>query len=187
MTTVRRRLAVLFFALAVLIPLLHKSRSVSPGKQAAFLRYTAGTCLVKVAGAGHRDGVYRISDGADLSSVNKMTGVSPGYESVIREGVAGNLKNGDVVVYGGSGGNNSLVSVKNMTVAERVSLGIPLDPDAMSVGDWEALPGIGPTLAKAIVADRQKYGAFRDLNGVNRVPGVGQRTLNHLRVYFEKD
>jgi len=79
------------------------------------------------------------------------------------------------------------MSLKNMTVAERISLGIPLDPDAMSAVDWESLPGIGPALAEAIVADRQKNGAFNGLNGIVRVPGVGQGTLKTLQTYFNKD
>jgi len=71
-----------------------------------------------------------------------------------------------------------------MTVAERISLGIPLDPDTMSVGDWEALPGIGPALAKTIVLERQKNGDFHSLEGVLRVTGVGPGKLKTVKQYF---
>jgi len=187
LTIARRRLGILLLALAVLIPLLQKSRAVSPVKQAAFLRYTAGSCLVKIYGTGKQDGIYRFSDGATLADVKKMTNIPSRIESGIREGAGRCLKNGDMVVFTGFSGSNSSMSLKNMTVAERISLGIPLDPDAMSAVDWESLPGIGPALAEAIVADRQKNGAFNGLNGIVRVPGVGQGTLKTLQTYFNKD
>jgi len=184
LTVVQRRLGVLLLALAVLMPLLQKSRAVPRREQAAFLRYTAGSCLVKIAGIGQKDGVYRFYDGVSLLDVNKMTDTSSKVESGIREDAGRHLKNGDMVVFSGSSGNKAEISVKNMTVSERILLGIPLHPDTMSVGDWEALPGIGPALAKAIVNDRQKNGDFHDLEEVIRVPGFGQGKLKSLRVYF---
>ena len=184
MTAVQRRLGVLLLALAVLMPLLQKSRAVPRREQAAFLRYTAGACLVKIAGTGQKDGVYRFYDGVFLADVNKMTDAPSKVGSGIREGAGRHLKNGEMVVFSDSSDNTSEITVKKMTVAEYISLGIPLDPDTMTVADWEALPGIGPALAKAIVNDRQKNGDFHDLEGVIRVPGVGQGKLKSLRAYF---
>ncbi|UFS72762.1 helix-hairpin-helix domain-containing protein [Geomonas sp. RF6] len=71
-----------------------------------------------------------------------------------------------------------------MAAAERILFGIPLDPDDMAASDWEALPGIGPALAHRIVQDRHKNGAFRSLEGVSRVPGIGEGTLSKIRRYF---
>ena len=46
-----------------------------------------------------------------------------------------------------------------------------------SLSELEALPGVGPKLARAIVAHRP-YLRVEDLL---RVPGIGQRTLDRLR------
>ncbi len=43
------------------------------------------------------------------------------------------------------------------------------------------LPGIGPTLAAAIVAEREAGGPFRDLADLRRVRGIGPRTLEQIR------
>ncbi len=48
-----------------------------------------------------------------------------------------------------------------------------LDMDHAGVEDLERLPGIGPALAKRIVADRESRGPFGSIEGFQRVKGVG--------------
>jgi len=53
--------------------------------------------------------------------------------------------------------------------------------------DWPeltVLPGIGETLAKRIVENRQQNGPFRDFDDLRRVPGIGPRTLDRLTPYL---
>lgn len=50
------------------------------------------------------------------------------------------------------------------------------DPDAL-----EALPGVGPVLAAAIVADREAQGPYASVDDLERVSGVGAATLARLR------
>ena len=42
------------------------------------------------------------------------------------------------------------------------------------------LPGIGPTRAEAIVLDRLRHGAFRRLEDLHRVEGLGPDTLDRI-------
>jgi len=63
-------------------------------------------------------------------------------------------------------------------------LGVALDPDRLEAPEWAALPGIGPVLAERIVVDRHNNGAFGSLDGVLRVPGIGQGKLKAIRRYF---
>lgn len=42
------------------------------------------------------------------------------------------------------------------------------------------LPGIGPTRAKAIVAERKKR-SFRRVEDILRVPGIGRKTFGQIR------
>jgi competence protein ComEA len=56
--------------------------------------------------------------------------------------------------------------------------------------EWSQLDGIGPTLAKRIVADRAANGPYRTLDDLRRVKGVGPKTLDKLRGFvhgFEGD
>jgi competence protein ComEA len=53
--------------------------------------------------------------------------------------------------------------------------------------DWPEmvqLPGLGETLARRIITDRQQRGPFRDIDDLNRVQGIGLRTLERIRPYL---
>ncbi len=48
-----------------------------------------------------------------------------------------------------------------------------LNVNRATIVDLEALPGIGPSLDRRIVADREARGAFATVEALDRVPGVG--------------
>ena len=52
-----------------------------------------------------------------------------------------------------------------------------IDVDRASAEELARLPGIGPAIARRIVADRQSRGAFGSIAGLDRVPGVGPAAL----------
>jgi len=56
----------------------------------------------------------------------------------------------------------------------------PLDVNRASAASLERLPGIGPTRAAAIVADRAEHGRFADLDALARVRGIGLGTIAGL-------
>jgi len=60
-------------------------------------------------------------------------------------------------------------------------LGNPLDLNAATQTDLEALPGIGPRTAEAIREERARRGAFRSVEELLAVKGVGPATLERLR------
>ncbi len=57
--------------------------------------------------------------------------------------------------------------------------GLPLDPNRASPASLETLPGIGPSRAAAIVRARSSA-PFCEFGDLERVPGIGPRTLQKL-------
>jgi competence protein ComEA len=53
----------------------------------------------------------------------------------------------------------------------------PIDVDVADSAALDALPGIGPSLARRIVADRVTHGTFGSLEALGRVRGVGPKLL----------
>lgn len=64
-----------------------------------------------------------------------------------------------------------------LTGAVALALGWPLDLNRAGATDLEALPGVGPSLARAIVADREANGPFCSIEALDRVAGVGPAFL----------
>jgi competence protein ComEA len=95
-----------------------------------------------------------------------------------------NLESGDTIEAVARDQQHIEIIVYKMKARERMLLGIPLHPDEMDLADWEALPGVGPKLAKTIMDNRQKYGDLGSFNSLRRVPGLGGKKLNALKRYF---
>jgi competence protein ComEA len=57
----------------------------------------------------------------------------------------------------------------------------PVNVNTASETQLEELPGIGPTLAAAIVAERERNGPFRSADDLTRVHGIGDGRLEQLR------
>jgi len=55
-----------------------------------------------------------------------------------------------------------------------------LDLDVATAAQIDSLPGITPTIAKRIAADRMRRGPFLSLDGLRRVSGVGPALAKHL-------
>jgi competence protein ComEA len=55
-----------------------------------------------------------------------------------------------------------------------------VDVDVAARADIERLPGVGPALAKRIVADREARGAFGCLAALDAVKGIGPMLLARL-------
>ncbi len=50
-----------------------------------------------------------------------------------------------------------------------------------TAAELEVLPGIGPTLAGAIVAEREKRGRFESVEDLKQVRGIGEQRFADLK------
>ena len=65
-------------------------------------------------------------------------------------------------------------------------LAVPLALAAVNINtatatEFEALPGIGPAKAKAIVAYRQQNGQFKTVEDLKKVKGIGEGIFSKLK------
>jgi competence protein ComEA len=68
--------------------------------------------------------------------------------------------------------------------APPVEIAFQVDINTAPLPELALLPRIGETLAKRIIEDREANGPFRDLDDLQRVRGIGPRTLEEMRPYL---
>jgi len=56
--------------------------------------------------------------------------------------------------------------------------------NAASAADLEALPGIGPVMARRLVQYRHAHGSFKNLEDLLEVSGLGEKKLARLKPYL---
>jgi len=60
-----------------------------------------------------------------------------------------------------------------------------IDPNRASAADLDRLPGVGPSLAAAIVEDRKRAGPFQRAEALERVRGLGKAKLARMRPHLD--
>lgn len=147
----------------------------------------AGTIVVHVAGAVARPGVYHLATGA--RAVDAVTAAGGGTEAAHPDAVnlAAPLTDGDRLYVPR---RDEVVGVPaGVTAAPTASgdggaasaVAPPLDLNAATVDQLDALPGVGPATAAAIVAHRQQHGPFPSVDRLADVRGIGPAKLEALR------
>lgn len=173
-------------ALLASIVLIQKGRGLPPtcGASPAFSFPHSNGVRVKVTGIEGISGIYCMPEGTALRSVINMAPQRFVMIPAMTPDPARLLKDGEWVEFAVSESEPARISLKMIAVEERMLLGIPLDPSIMTESDWERLPGIGPSLARRIVNDRQSNGGYGSLRDLERIPGIGKVTVDRLEPYF---
>lgn len=72
---------------------------------------------------------------------------------------------------------------RGSTMASSSATGVRIDLNIASAAELESLPRIGPALARRIVEDRDEHGPYRTIEDLDRVPGIGPKTLELVRPF----
>jgi len=94
------------------------------------------------------------------------------------------LDSGARVVFSGSSEEEKTYRIEEMAPFYLFTLGMPIPVNRSSLEGLTALPGIGPGLARAMVAYREQADGFDRPEDILRVQGIGNRTLERLKPYI---
>jgi len=104
-----------------------------------------------------------------------------------KAGAAGTPPDPDKTIASGSRVEISLdggYRVSAMSGAQLMTLSLPMDLNRATAEDLEAIPGLGPALAKRIVEYRQAHGPFKQVEDLREVSGIGPQNLEKLKPYL---
>ena len=80
-------------------------------------------------------------------------------------------------------GERTIISVMEMSAFSRMTLGMPIYLNKEDEIGLTALPGIGKSLARAIVVERQNRGEFKNLNELKDIRGIGNKLIEKIKPY----
>jgi competence protein ComEA len=137
--------------------------------------------VVQAAGAVARPGVYRLPPGARVDDlVRAAGGLAPDADGD-RVNLAAVLSDGQRV-YVPRAGEDVPADAATSGSSSTAEL---IDLNRASISDLDALPGIGPTTAQAIVDYRTKHGRFRSVDDLLDVRGIGPAKLDEIRPFVK--
>jgi competence protein ComEA len=71
-----------------------------------------------------------------------------------------------------------------MSGQQLLTLGLPIDLNRAGAADLAAVPGIGPVLAKRIMAYREAHGPFHQVADLEKVSGFGQKKVRKVKPFL---
>ena len=77
------------------------------------------------------------------------------------------------------------VSTQPLPAPYRVTLMIPIPLNEASPEELDAIPEIGPVLARRIIDHRSRYGPFTTVDELTNVPGLGEIRLSRIRPFVK--
>lgn len=128
--------------------------------------------VVQVDGAVARPGLYRLAPGARAGDAIAAAGGEASDADLSLLNRARLLRDGE-----------RLIVPRRTSGPSSASAADPggVDLNASGVDALDDLPGIGPVLARRIVAHRERHGPFHRLEDLLQVEGMGPRLLDRLR------
>jgi competence protein ComEA len=159
------------------LPALVTTTAVAPVSSAA---RPPEDLVVAVAGKVRRPGLVRVPPGSRVAdALDAAGGVLPGVD-LSGVNLARRMSDGEQVAVGVPPAPDATPAAGGAPGATGTEQA-PLDLNAATVEQLDALPGVGPVTAQRIVDWRTRNGRFATVDQLREVEGIGERRLGQLR------
>src|SRR4051794_25978517 len=144
------------------------------------------TIAVHVAGAVQHPGVVELQTGARVIDAVEAVGGALADGDLDRLNLAAKVTDGQRVYVakvgqsdpGALGDGSGVAGVEDPSGGG--APGAKVNLNTATQAQLEALPGIGPTYAQSIIAERQRRGGFTSVNDLRSVRGIGDKRFAEL-------
>jgi competence protein ComEA len=178
------------------LPPVEKASTASPRSSASPTAGPDHPVVVSVVGLVHTPGLVTLAPGARIADALQAAGGAVAGADTIGLNMARPLGDGEQIVVGlapAAGQPTALGSsiTSGSPSPSKASTPVPgsgkpkasevVDLNSATVEQLDALPGVGPITATAIVAWRQAHGKFTSVDQLADVDGIGPARLDKLR------
>ena len=144
---------------------------------------TPTSVVVHVAGAVARPGVYQLPPGSRVVDALEAAGGALPEAAVEALNLAQPLEDGQRIWVPARGQPSPTYVAAATPTATAMPAFPKLDLNTATAQELEALPGIGPVLARRIVEYRDRFGPFQKVEDLLAVRGIGPVLLEKIRPY----
>jgi competence protein ComEA len=142
---------------------------------------TTGEVVVHVAGAVIRPGVVRLAAPGRVIDAIAAAGGAAADADLNQVNLAAKIGDGDRIYVPRRGESPPPASNTGASTGTPSAQAGPVDLNGAGPEALDALPGVGPATAKAIVEYRTRHGRFRTVDDLLSVPGIGPAKLATLK------
>ncbi len=164
------------------------ARNSTTASTAAGGAHASAKVVVHVAGAVTKPGVVELRAGARVIDAVEAAGGALPQADLDRLNLAAKLVDGQRVLVQKVGDPPAVAEPAGVTGSDAAGSGTgaqaasgPINLNTATQAELEALPGIGPALAKAVLDERQRRGGFRSVNELREVRGIGAKRFEDLK------
>jgi len=145
---------------------------------------------VHVVGAVRRPGMYQLADGARVADAIDAAGgmlanaaqAGVNLARLVADGEQIVVPTADELAHGGPApASAGAVQVPSGPAGGAAAGGAQVNINTADAAALDTLPGVGPSTAAKIVADREANGPFSSADDLGRVAGIGPKKLEELK------
>ncbi|WP_078552754.1 helix-hairpin-helix domain-containing protein [Bacillus alkalicellulosilyticus] len=142
------------------------------------LEDVATEIIVDVKGAVKNPGIYEVSEKHRVYDVIQLAGGLLEQADETKINLAARVQD-ELVIYvpviGEEESSFETISIGGVQAEGKVKI------NTASVEELQQLPGIGPAKASAIISYREEHGPFKTIEDLQKVSGIGVKSIDKLR------
>lgn len=135
--------------------------------------------MADIKGAVNQPGVYEIQEGTRVIDLVEQAGGLTADSDASTINFAMRLTD-EMTIYIPKKGE-SVEQVTQIAKGQPVSQNTTVNLNSADASELETLPGIGPSKSKAIIEYRETNGAFKSIDDLKSISGIGDKTFEKLK------